>query len=323
VELALRKGWVAFGKDRERKNLMEENRKVKKFIVILGILALVLMGSVSANVTPAEDVSLAEQENVGSGPPLTILVAGYGWYYGIPEGCINNAEAVAMALDGEMIKARDDDGRVVALGKVHSIAVPVTWDGALLVLEEGIAEFDPDIIVGLGTSGAARSLRPEPFGSNVMKGCDAVPPETPGIVCYDGIDDPILEGGDDWVEGNLPYTEMVVAMLEADIPARRGHTTGYDEGRPTATPGWYLCNYMTYNLALMTEENPELMAGFIHIPQRPEYSALFRYLDLKDLEPGTPEFNGTIESELSASIELQRTIDGVRICLEECLRAGA
>jgi len=297
---------------------------VKKFLVILGILALVSLGSVSANVTPAEDVNLAEQENVGSGPPLTILVAGYGWYYGIPEGCINNAEAVAMALDGEMIKARDDDGRVVAMGKVHSVAVPVVWGEVMPILEAGIAEFDPDIIVGLGTSGAARSLRPEPFASNVMSGCDALPPETPGMVCYDGYDDPILEGGPDWSEGNLPYTEMVMAMLEAGIPARRGSMMGYDsEGRPRATPGWYLCNYMAYNLAMITEEDTDLIAGFIHIPQRPEYSALFQYLDLKDLEPDTPEFNTTIESELSASIELQRTIDGVRICLEECLRARA
>jgi len=287
---------------------------VKKFLVILGILVLVLAGSgVAANPVG--------KENAGSGPPLTILVAGYGWYYGIPEGCINNAEAVAMALDREMIKARDDGGRVVAMGKVHSIAVPVVWGEVMPILEEAIAKFDPDIIVGLGTAGTARSVRPEPFGSNVMWGCDALPPETPGMVCYSG--EPILENGPDWLEGNLPYTEMVMAMLEAGIPARRGSTTGYREGLPTATPGWYLCNYMTYNLALMTAENPELMAGFIHIPQRPEYSALFQYLVLKDLEPGTPEFDEKIESELGPSIELQRTTDGVRICLEECLRASA
>lgn len=297
---------------------------MKKFIVILGILVLVLAGSVSANVTPVENVNLAEQENVGSGPPLTILVAGYGWYYGIPEGCINNSETVAMTLDGEMIKARDASGTVIAMGKVHSIVVPVIWGEALPVLEEGIAEFDPDIIVGLGTAGTARGLRPEPFGSNVMRGCDALPPETPEIVCYDGIDDPILEGGDDWSEGNLPYTEMVMAMLEAGIPARRGHTTGYDdEDRPTATPGWYLCNYMTYNLALMTEENSELMAGFIHIPQRSEYAALFRYLDLTDPEITPEEFEEKIERSVGSSLELERTIDGARICLEECLRARA
>ncbi len=258
------------------------------------------------------------------GKPLTVLVAGYGWYYGIPPGCINNAEAVAMALDGEVVKARDFSGTVIAKGKVYGIAVPVVWDDVMPTVDDGIAEFDPDIIIGLGTSGRAKGIRPEPFGSNVMSGCDALAPGTPGMVCYDGIDDPVFLGGDDWVRGNLPYDEMVMAMLEAGIPARLGHQTGYTDEppyRPTATPGWYMCNYMTYHLAMMTEADPELMAGFIHIPQRSPYAALFRYNALQELEPYSPEWYEELEKELSPSLELQRITDGIRIVIEETLRA--
>ena len=292
---------------------------MKKKVGLAVLLALVLVlsslfafGGVFAK-QPADD----------GGKPLTILVAGYGWYYGIPPGCINNSEAVAMALDGEMVKARDFSGTVIAKGKVYGIAVPVIWDDVMTTVDDGIAEFDPDIIIGLGTSGGAKGIRPEPFGSNVMRGCDALAPGTPGMVCYDGIDDPVFPAGDDWVRGNLPYDEMVLAMLEAGIPARLGHQTGYDgEGRPTATPGWYMCNYMTYHFAMMTEADPELIAGFIHIPQRSPYAALFRYNDLQEEEPYSPEWYEELEKELSPSLELQRIIDGVRISIEETLRAG-
>ena len=44
---------------------------------------------------------------------LSILLCGYGWFAGIPEGETNNAERIARALDGEIL-ARGDaraDGR--------------------------------------------------------------------------------------------------------------------------------------------------------------------------------------------------------------------
>ena len=38
---------------------------------------------------------------------LSILLCGYGWFAGIPEGETNNAERIARALDGEIL-ARGD-----------------------------------------------------------------------------------------------------------------------------------------------------------------------------------------------------------------------
>ena len=34
---------------------------------------------------------------------LSILLCGYGWFAGIPEGETNNAERIARALDGEIL----------------------------------------------------------------------------------------------------------------------------------------------------------------------------------------------------------------------------
>ena len=49
---------------------------------------------------------------------IPILLAGYGWFRGIPDGEVNNAEAIARAMDGERITARTEDGSEVC-GEVH------------------------------------------------------------------------------------------------------------------------------------------------------------------------------------------------------------
>ena len=38
---------------------------------------------------------------------LSILLCGYGWFAGIPEGETNNAELIARALDGETLVCGD------------------------------------------------------------------------------------------------------------------------------------------------------------------------------------------------------------------------
>ena len=130
-------------------------RRLTLLLVFLMVLALVITG-----------VTLASQgKGEPAGPPLTVLVVGYGWYSGIPEGQTNNAETIALAVDQEMVRARDEKGRVVALGKVHSIVVPVTWYGAFPPVIEAIEELQPDIVVGIGTAAGITGLRVEPLGS--------------------------------------------------------------------------------------------------------------------------------------------------------------
>ena len=68
----------------------------------------------------------------------TILLVGYGWFRGIPEGEINNAEAIARALDGELLTAQDG-----TVGRIHSLIAPVTWDGAFAPVEAAALALRP------------------------------------------------------------------------------------------------------------------------------------------------------------------------------------
>lgn len=49
---------------------------------------------------------------------LSILLCGYGWFAGIPEGETNNAERIARALDGEILVRGD------ARAVVHGMTMP-------------------------------------------------------------------------------------------------------------------------------------------------------------------------------------------------------
>jgi len=269
----------------------------------------------------------------GGNPQFKILLVGYGWYYGIPEGQVNNAELIAKKLHKKVITARDGK-KIVGEAMVRSIVIPVTWSGAWPPVEAKIMKYQPDIVVGLGTSPGASAIRPEPHASNVMRCCDALPPDDPLRECKQT--EPIEVDGPDYRDGNLPYTDMVLAMSKKGIPARRGHETGYIEIEvdnppceaagiyPSATPGWYLCNFLTWKLAkYVAEEDPDLLAGFIHIPTQPEYVAWDRYAALDALDPGSQEYNDLIEKEPSASMKLKDMIRGIKICLKECVRAKA
>jgi len=282
---------------------------------ILSIIALLLFLGIFATVAVAKSSNKHHRHHPKT---LKILLVGYGWYRGIPEGQTNNAETVALALDGEKIVARDDKGRVVGKGKVHSLVIPVTWYGAWPPVAQAIEELKPDIVLGLGTGG---SLTIEPYGSNVMNGCDANPDDPTQEVCMDR--EAIQPDGPDWRRGSLPYDEMVLAMLAAGIPAHRGYQRGYsDDGLPMATPGWYLCNYFCYKGPWYVQENDlDIDIGFIHIWTRPEYRAWPRLQDIEECGDDQACIDYYMERSHSSFMSIDDTVRAIRIGLEECVRA--
>ena len=142
---------------------------------------------------------------------LSILLCGYGWFAGIPEGETNNAELIARALDGETLVCGD------VRATVRGMTMPVLWRGAFEPVQAAIDAQKPDLVLALGTDARAGALRPEPFGVNWRRGRDAG--DTPEE------NSPIFSGEAEWLRGTLPYAQMVRAMLAAGVPARLGALT--------------------------------------------------------------------------------------------------
>lgn len=246
-------------------------------------------------------------------PETTILLVGYGWFRGIPEGEINNAEAIARALDGEYLFAQDGSG---AAGRIHSLIAPVTWDGAFAPVEAAARALRPQIILALGTDAASPAMRPEPYGVNWCEGRDARP-DDPGAEAERSGE--LIPGGEPVLRGTLPFEAMTRAMLRAGIPAYMGSLQESKPGAPTekcATTGLYLCNLMAYRLAHFAKTAPfPVRTGFMHVPNQPAYAAARR---LRRLE-AEPE---ALSRPIYASMTLAQMVEGVRVALGACLAAG-
>ncbi|MBP3656187.1 MAG: hypothetical protein J6K32_05760 [Clostridia bacterium] len=233
----------------------------------------------------------------------TILLVGYGWFRNIPKGEINSAEQIARALDGERLSC---GGRTA---RVHSIVVPVMWEGAFPPVEQAVRDLQPQIVLALGTDASAAALRPEPYGVNWCEGTDASP-DDPTLETTRSC--PIDERGAAYLRGALPFDAMTRAILTEGIPAQTGTLSDAPEGWPIrhrSSAGRYLCNYMAYRLAQLADAAPHPMrTGFLHVPTQPAYAAARR---LAQLQAG----EAALDALMLPSMPLEMMIRGVRAAL--------
>ena len=244
----------------------------------------------------------------------TILLAGYGWFAGIPEGETNNSELIARKLDGETLVVTREDGETVC-GKIRSLIVPVVWDRAFPQVMAAIEEIKPDMVLAMGTDARISGLRPEPYGINWQRGTDALPEDPERQTTVDG---KILPEGEDFLRGTLPYEAMVMEVLRSGIPALMGRLLPPKEDVPLtafATPGLYLCNKMAYLLADWSKSSG-VPAGFLHLPTQPEYAAARR---LKRLEALSGEELAEAISKPISAMPLPMMVEGTRAALKACL----
>lgn len=244
----------------------------------------------------------------------TILLAGYGWFAGIPEGETNNAELIARALDEETLVITREDGETVC-GHIRSIVVPVVWETAFPQVKAAIEEVRPDMVLAIGTDARASALRPESYAVNWQRGTDALPKDPSRQTTVDG---KILPEGEDFLRGTLPYEAMVSAILSAGIPAQLGALLPPREDVPlcaAATPGMYLCNKMAYLLADYGQRHG-LPAGFLHVPTQPQYAARRRLAQLEGL---SGEALAETMAKPLAAMPLPMMVEGTRAALRACL----
>ena len=243
-----------------------------------------------------------------------ILLVGYGWFAGIPEGETNNSELIARALDGKTLEAVRPCGETIR-ARICSLIIPVVWNDAFPLVKEAIEHLRPGLVLAMGTDARASSLRPEPYGVNWQRGTDALPDDPDKQTTVDG---KILPDGEDWLRGTLPYEAMVMEILREGIPALMGSLLPPKEDVPLsafATPGLYLCNKMAYLLADYGHKHG-LPAGFLHVPTQPGYAAKRRLVRLESLTG--EELAEAIAKPISA-MPLPMMIEGTRAALKACL----
>ncbi len=250
-------------------------------------------------------------------PRLTILLVGYGWFAGIPQGQINNAQLIAEALDGRVLTVRDAAG-IRATARVHSLTVPVTWEGAFPPVEAKVEALAPQIVLALGTAAGLEALRPEPYGVNWMTGKDA---DSPDRACAK--EEPIEPGAPAYVRGSLPYERMVLAMLEAGIPAYLGALSDAPDAPclHRCTTGAYLCNYMAYRLTRSVQaRGADAMAGFMHVPTQPRYCVADRLRQLREAQ-SEADRTEKLAAPLYSTMTLEAMIAGTEAALCACIEA--
>ncbi|HEM2815521.1 TPA: pyroglutamyl-peptidase I [Streptococcus suis] len=183
---------------------------------------------------------------------MKILVTGFDPFGG---------EAINPAL--ETIKALP---RTVAGAEIMIVEVPTVFDKAARVLEEKMAEFQPDVVLCIGQAGGRVDLTPERVAINQD---DARIPDNEG---QQPIDRTIRPDGPAAYFSTLPIKAMVEAIRSVGIPASVSNTAGT-----------FVCNHLMYQALYLTEKSfPNTKAGFLHIPYLPE-----QVLD----KPGVPSMS--------------------------------
>ena len=142
--------------------------------------------------------------------------------------------------------------------------LPVTFQGAPVLLAEKVRAIRPDVLISVGQAGGRPDITPERVAINLM---DARIPDNDG---FSPVDIPVEKDGETAYFTTLPVKKMVEAMKEAGISAGLSYSAGS-----------YVCNTVMYaGLYLATREFPGMRAGFIHVPFIPE--------QLKGKKEGTP-----------------------------------
>jgi len=168
------------------------------------------------------------------------MVLGYGPFAGQP---INPAWELARQLPESIGKCQIMTGQL-----------PVVWFEAYERMQEQIALHKPDSVLCLGQAGNWQGMFVERVGINLCEG----PKDNKGIAYPVGI--PLVEGAPTAYFTSTPYTKMIQAMQNEDIPCKYSYSAGA-----------YLCNTALYGaLHIAATQYPHMTAGFIHVPTLPE-----------------------------------------------------
>ena len=150
-------------------------------------------------------------------------------------------------------------GEWTSIHEVHEIEIvtallPTEFEGAKRILQQVLAQEQPDVVLSLGQAGGHSSIAVERVALNLQ---DARIPDNNG---RQPIDELIEADGATAYMSTLPVKRLVSALRQAGIPSQVSYSAGT-----------YVCNHvMYYVLHQAMTQYPQMKSGFVHIPYTPD-----------------------------------------------------
>ena len=167
--------------------------------------------------------------------------------------------------------------------EIIKMEIPTVFEKEGEVLEKGILENKPDIVICVGQAGGRSAITVEKVAINLI---EARIPDNEG---KQPLDRPVYEDGENAYFAKLPVKAMVREIKSHGIPAKISYTAGT-----------FVCNDVMYRLLYMIDRKyPGMKGGFIHVPYLPE--------QVIDLQDGT------------ASMSAQMIADALKYAIEAAL----
>lgn len=163
---------------------------------------------------------------------------------------------------------------------IHTLKLPTVRGICMNKLLEGMAAWDPEVILCTGEAGGRSALSLERAAINCD---DYFSPDNGGNM---PVDEPIMPGGPAAYFSTLPIKKICKDLTSLGIPAEISNTAGT-----------FVCNHLFYSLMdFLSHSRKERLGGFIHIPYLPFQAAR---------QPGIPSMSPeTITTGLMMAISV-------------------
>lgn len=134
--------------------------------------------------------------------------------------------------------------------EIVKLEIPTVFSKCGPVVEEGIRQYQPNVVLNIGQAGGRASITIEKVAINFA---DARIADNSGD---QPVDEPLQADGAPAYFATIPIKSMMQNVREHDLPCFISYTAGT-----------FVCNAVMYNVLYMCAKRyPNTCAGFIHVP---------------------------------------------------------
>lgn len=137
--------------------------------------------------------------------------------------------------------------------EVLKVCLPVSFQKAMMMLEQAVDDYRPDVVLSIGQAGGRCAIEVERVAINIA---DSKKPDNDG---YQPQECQLRADAPNAYFSNLPLKLLVEAIQDEGIPATISNSAGL-----------FVCNSVFYTaMHLVYSKYPNMQAGFIHVPYLP------------------------------------------------------